>query len=160
MMDDHADRIVKVSDVYEISDGVFIVPHKKGGYPDIGKKGHMLRKTKAGFVADDLCHEQSLVLATSHGLVILNSCSHSGPGIVIDEVRKAFPNRHIYGYLGGLHLWNSSESDIRKVAHDLKAAGIDYIGTGHCTKDRAFGILKEELGDKIEQFRTGLEIEF
>lgn len=160
LLDDHADRIVKVSDVYKISDGVFIVPHKNGGYPDIGRKGHMLRKTKAGFVPDDLCHEQSLVLETGKGLVILNSCSHSGPGIVIDEVRNAFPDQHIYGYLGGLHLWNSSERDIREVAHDLKAAGLEYIGTGHCTKNRAFGILKEELGDKIEQFRTGLVIEF
>jgi 7,8-dihydropterin-6-yl-methyl-4-(beta-D-ribofuranosyl)aminobenzene 5'-phosphate synthase len=94
------------------------------------------------------------------GLVILNSCSHSGPGKIIDEVRKAFPDQQIYGYLGGLHLWNSSESDIRNAAHELKTAGIEYIGTGHCTKNRAFGILKEELGDKIEQFKTGLVIEF
>ena len=160
MMDDHADRIVKVSDVHKITDGVFIVPHRKPGYPDIGKNGHMLRKTNGKFVPDDLCHEQSLVLETDKGLVILNSCSHSGPGIIIDEVREAFPGKHIHGYLGGLHLWNSPESDILKAAHDLKDAGIEYIGTGHCTKDRAFRILKEELGDMIVQFRTGLVMDF
>ncbi len=160
MMEDHADRIVKVSDVYKITDGVFIVPHKKGGYPEIGKKGHMLRKTKSGFVPDDLCHEQSLVLETDKGLVILNSCSHSGPGNIINEVREAFPQKHIYGFLGGLHLWNSAEKDIRSTARDFKDAGIEYIGTGHCTKDRAFRILKEELGDKVEQFRTGMVKEF
>ena len=160
MLDDHSDRIVKVSDIYKLTDGAFIVPHRKGGYPDIGKKGHMLRKTKSGFVPDDLCHEQSLVLETDKGLVILNSCSHSGPGIIVDEVREAFPGKHICGYLGGLHLWNSPDNDIRKAAHELMDAGIEYIGTGHCTKDRAFRILKEELGDKTEQFRTGLIIEF
>jgi len=159
MLEKYADRIVKVSDVYTISEGVHIVPHKKGGYPDIGKKGHMLRKRKGGFVPDDLCHEQSLVIESDKGLVILNSCSHSGPGIIINEVRDAFPGKKIHGYLGGLHLWNSPESDIRKAAHDFMNAGIEYIGTGHCTKDRAFGILKEELGEKIEQFRTGLVIE-
>ncbi|MBO6165907.1 MAG: MBL fold metallo-hydrolase [Eubacterium sp.] len=159
MLDDYSDRIVKVSDIYKITDGVYIVPHKKGGYPEIGKKGHMLRKTKSGFVPDDLCHEQSLVLETDRGLVILNSCSHSGPGIIIDEVRKAFPNKNIYGYLGGLHLWNSPESDIRKYAHVFRKEGIKYIGTGHCTKNRAFRILKEELGDMIEQFRTGMVVE-
>ena len=158
-MDDHADRLVKVSGVYKITDGVFIVPHKKEGYPDIGQKGHMLKKTRNGFVADDLCHEQSLVIETDKGLVIFNSCSHSGPGIIINEVKEAFPEEHIYGYLGGLHLWNSPESDIRKTARDFVKEDIKYIGTGHCTKDRAFGILKEELGDKIEQFKTGLVIE-
>lgn len=160
MLEKYADRIVKVSDVHKITDGVYIVPHKKQGYPEIGKKGHMFRKTKEGFVPDDLCHEQSLVIETDKGLVIFNSCSHSGPRIIIDEVREAFPDKHIYGYLGGLHLFNSSESNIRKVARDFKEASIEYIGTGHCTKERAFGILKEELGDKIVQFRTGLVIEF
>ena len=160
MMEDYADRIVKVSDVHEISDGVYIVPHKKGGYPDIGKSGHLLRKTDRGFVPDDLGHEQSLVLEIDKGLVILNSCSHSGPGIIINEVKEAFPDKHIYGYLGGLHLWDSPEEKIRSAARDFADAGIEYIGTGHCTKDRAFGILKEELGDRIEQFRTGMVIEF
>ena len=160
LMENHADRIVKVSDVYQITDGVFIVPHKKEGYPNIGKNGHMLRKTKNGFVPDDLCHEQSLVIETDKGLVIFNSCSHSGPKIIIDEVRQDFPAMRIYGYLGGLHLWNSPENDIRKAAHELMDAGIEYVGTGHCTKARAFRILKEEMGDKIELFRTGMVIGF
>lgn len=160
LLTDHADRLIKVSDVQKIDDGVYIVPHRKSGYPAIGKKGHLLRKTENGFVPDDLCHEQSLVLETEKGLLIFNSCSHSGPGNIIEEVREAFPGEHVYGYLGGLHLWNSSESDIRKTAHEFIEAGVEYIGTGHCTKDRAFGILKEELGDRAEQFRTGLVIEF
>lgn len=55
--------------------------------------------------------------------------------------------------------WDYSFND------NLKPCNISFgtareIGTGHCTKNRAFGILKEELGDKIEQFRTGLVIEF
>lgn len=160
MMEDHSDRIVKVSDVYKITEGVYIVPHKRSGYPDIGKNGHMIRKTNSGFIPDDLCHEQSLVLETAKGLVILNSCSHSGPGIIIDEVKAAFPQKHIYGYLGGLHLWDRPENYIREIARELSEAGIEYIGTGHCTKDRAYKILKEELGDRIEQFRTGMVMEF
>ena len=159
MIEDHANRVVKVSDVYKITDGVFIVPHKKEGYPDIGKKGHMLRKTKNGFVPDDLCHEQSLVIESEKGLLIFNSCSHSGPENIINEVRSAFPDKHVYGYLGGLHLWNQSESNIRAVAREFVDNGIEYIATGHCTKDRAYRILKEELGNKIEQFRVGFVID-
>ena len=160
MMSDYKDRIVKISGVQEITEGVYIVPHRAGGYPELARKAHMLRKTSEGFKPDGFCHEQSLVLETAKGLVILNSCSHSGPGIIIDEVKAAFPQKHIYGYLGGLHLWDRPEKNIRKVAHDISEAGIEYIGTGHCTKDRAYRILKEELGDRIEQFRTGMVMEF
>ena len=39
---------------------VFIVPHKKGGYPEIGRKGHLLRKTQSGI------SEQVIVLKTGH----------------------------------------------------------------------------------------------
>ena len=56
--------------------------------------------------------------------------------------------------------WDSPEKDIRKAARDFLGSGIEYIGTGHCTKDRAFGILKEELGERIEQFSTGMVKEF
>ena len=159
MMSDYKDRIVKVSGVSEITDGVYIVPHRAGGYPELGKKAHMLRKTSDGFEPDGFCHEQSLVIDSDKGLLIFNSCSHSGPEVIINEVREAFPDKKIYGYFGGLHLWDRTESDIREAARAFKSSGIEYIATGHCTKNRAFGILKEELGDKIEQFRTGLVIE-
>ena len=159
MMNDYEDRIVKTSGCYEISDGIYIVCHRNGGYSEIGKKGHMLRKSAGSWKIDDLSHEQSLVIESEKGLLIFNSCSHAGPENIIDEVREAFPDKHIYGYLGGLHLWNRKESDIRAIAREFKDANIEYIATGHCTKNRAYGILKEELGDKIEQFRTGLVIE-
>lgn len=159
MMSDYADRIVKVSGVYEITDGVYIVPHRAGGYPELAKKAHMLRKTSEGFKPDGFCHEQSLVIDSDKGLLIFNSCSHSGPENIISEVKKAFPDKKIYGYLGGLHLWDRPESDIREAARAFKSSGVEYVATGHCTKNRAYNILKEELGDRIEQFRTGLKIE-
>ena len=159
MMNDYADRIVKVSGCYEITEGVYIVGHRAGGYSEIGKSGHMLRKSAGSFKTDDLSHEQSLVIESDKGLLIFNSCSHAGPKNIISEVRKAFPDKHIYGYLGGLHLWNRSEQEIRETAREFKDAKIEYIATGHCTKNRAYGILKEELGERIEQFRTGLVIE-
>ncbi len=42
----------------------------------------------------------------------------------------------------------------------LVDTGIDRVCTGHCTKNRAFHIMKEELGERVEQFRIGMEMEF
>jgi 7,8-dihydropterin-6-yl-methyl-4-(beta-D-ribofuranosyl)aminobenzene 5'-phosphate synthase len=36
---------------------------------------------------------------------------------------------------------------------------VDHIYTGHCTGDAAYAILKEELGEKIDQFCSGYQID-
>ena len=124
----------------------------------LGKREMMCRRTKKGWKPDDFSHEQSLVLDTGKGLVIINSCSHGGAVNIIREITATFPGKHVYGLIGGFHLFNKSEAEIREVAEAIKETGINYVCTGHCTKNRAYGIMKEILGDRLEQLRVGLEI--
>ena len=49
---------------------------------------------------------------------------------------------------------------MRELAGKIKETGIQYICTGHCTGERAMEILKEELGDVIQELYTGLEMKF
>ncbi|SDH41305.1 7,8-dihydropterin-6-yl-methyl-4-(beta-D-ribofuranosyl)aminobenzene 5'-phosphate synthase [Pseudobutyrivibrio sp. 49] len=155
---DYPDRIEKVSGDYKLMEGVYLVPHKSEGLSLIGKREKMFIKANHKWFPDDFAHEQSLVLDTKKGLVILNSCSHGGVENIINEVQSTFPEKRIYGYIGGLHLFNKSEEEILSVANTFKEKNIEYICTGHCTKNRAYGILKSELGDKLEQLKVGLEI--
>ncbi len=157
MMAKYADRIEKVSGDYKLTDGVWLIPHKTEGLEEIGKRELMYRKTSAGWKPDDYAHEQSLVIDTDKGLLILNSCSHGGAANIINEVRATFPDKNVYGLIGGLHLFNKSEAEIRELAHKIRETGVQYICTGHCTKDRAFGILKEELGDIVNQMNVGFQ---
>ncbi|MCR4807096.1 MAG: hypothetical protein K5857_05420 [Lachnospiraceae bacterium] len=94
------------------------------------------------------------------GLIIFNSCSHGGAVNIINEIKSTFPGKNIYGLIGGFHLFNKSEDEIRKVARGIADTGIEYVCTGHCTRERAYRILKEELGNRIEQFKVGLVKEF
>lgn len=158
ILTNYADRIEMVSGDYRLCDGVYLIPHKTAGLEVLGKREMMYRRTRKGFKPDDFSHEQSLVLDTDRGLIIINSCSHGGAVNIIKEVTATFPDKHVYGLIGGLHLFNKSEAEIRQVAKAVKETGIDYVCTGHCTKNRAYGIMKEELGDKLEQLRVGLEI--
>ncbi len=158
MLTKYADRIEMVSGDYKIMDGVWLLPHKTKGLESIGKRELMYRKTPRKWIPDDFSHEQSLVIETDKGLVILNSCSHGGAGNIINEVKSTFPDKKVYGLIGGLHLYNKPESEIREVAENIRATGIEYVCTGHCTKDRAFGILKEELGDMVDQMKVGYQV--
>ena len=49
---------------------------------------------------------------------------------------------------------------VRALADSLKNEGIELAYTGHCTGERAFRILQEELGeDVIKATKSGLRIE-
>ena len=156
----YADRIEHVSGDYKLMDGVYLIPHKTPNLSEIGRRETMYQKTKHGWMPDDFSHEQSLVLDTEKGLVILNSCSHGGAANIINEIKETFPDKKVYGLIGGFHLFNKSEAEIRNLASKIKETGIQYVCTGHCTKDRAFNILKEELGDMVSQMKVGYKISF
>ena len=159
MMETFADRIESVRGVFPLTEGAWLVPHTTAGLSSIGRREKMFRRIEGRWVPDDFSHEQSLVLDTEKGLVIINSCSHGGVVNTVDEVRAAFPGKHVYGYIGGFHLFNKTESEIDAVADALKGISVDYICTGHCTKERAYAILAGRLGERIEQLHSGLRIE-
>ncbi len=156
----NSDRIEMVSGDYELIDGVYLIPHKTPGLGEIGRRERMYQKTKHGWIFDDFSHEQSLVLDTDKGLVILNSCSHGGVANIINEVKETFPDKQVYGYLGGMHLFNKTEEEIRKTAEEIRKTGIRYVCTGHCTGGRAFSLLQEELGDTICRMKVGYRVTF
>ena len=68
----------------------------------------------------------------------------------------------------GLALFEKGEFKFLHVDDGLPASsiraigetGIDLVLTGHCTKERAYGIMKEELGDRVAWMQVGLKMEF
>lgn len=158
ILSDYADRIEFAKGDFKLCDGAYLIPHKTPGLEAIGKREMMYKRQGRKWMPDDFSHEQSLVLETEKGLVIFNSCSHGGAANIINEVSRTFPDRKVYGIIGGFHLFNKSEKEIRELADRIKETGIEYVCTGHCTKNRAYNILKDELGDKVCQLKTGIEL--
>lgn len=160
ILTDYAERIVYAKGDFKLCEGVYLIPHHTPGLEAIGKREMMYQKTAKGWKPDDFSHEQSLVFETTKGLVIFNSCSHGGAVNIINEVGKVFPDQKVYGLIGGFHLFNKPDHEVRELAGKIKDTGIQYVCTGHCTKDRAYSVLKEELGDIMHQLHVGLEMVF
>lgn len=154
------DRIEPVSGDFELTEGVYLIPHKTPDLKRIGIRENMVRKTSGGWIPDDFSHEQSLVFDTQQGLVIFNSCSHGGAANIINEIKQTFPGKRVYGIIGGFHLFNKTEDEVRNLAAKIKETGIEYVCTGHCTEEKAYGILEEELGEKLHQLHVNLEMHF
>lgn len=153
-------RIVRVSGKYELMPGAFLLSHSTPGLDRTGAREKMYLRTAAGWRADDFSHEQSLILETDKGLVIVNSCSHGSAVNIINEAAAAFPGQKVYGLIGGFHLYNKKPQEVREAARKIRQTGIEYVCTGHCTKERAYNIMKEELGDRLHQLQCGLVMTF
>lgn len=152
------DRIIFADGDFQVIPGLWLIPHKTPGLDKIGKTAHMYVKKNWRLRPDSFDHEQSLVLDTQQGLVIFNSCSHGGADNIIREVAGTFPGKHIHALIGGLHLFASPDEDILALARRVSETGIDKVYTGHCTGAHAMELLCQELGDRVEQIYTGMEI--
>ena len=96
MLDDNSDRVVRVSGNYELTKGIYLIPHKENNLSIIGKREMMYRRTPEGWCPDDFSHEQSVVVETKKGLLIINSCSHGGAANILTDVKSVFPDKRIY----------------------------------------------------------------
>ena len=140
----------------------YAIPHTSNGLDEIGKRAELYREVNGELMPDDFSHEQTLILGTQKGIVIISSCSHAGAENIIREARDFYcdENTEIDAFIGGFHLHKSSDEEILACAEALKKAGVKRIITGHCTGDHAFEILKRELGDRVEKMYSGMEIDF
>lgn len=59
------------------------------------------------------------------------------------------PNQPIRALIGGFHLYDTPDEEVRALAGRMKNEGVELAYTGHCTGDRAFKILQEELGEDV-----------
>lgn len=160
IMTRHADRIVKADPDMMIAEGIRLLGHSTPGLEKLGRMEKMyLKKGFMRYIPDDFSHEHSLVFEMGDGVVVFNSCSHAGADNIINEVIQAYPGKRIIAMIGGFHLFNKSDDYVRAFARRVGDTGVEAVYTGHCTGQKAWDIMHEELGDKVHALQTGLVFE-
>jgi 7,8-dihydropterin-6-yl-methyl-4-(beta-D-ribofuranosyl)aminobenzene 5'-phosphate synthase len=102
--------------------------------------------------------EQSLVLDTSRGLVIITGCAH--PGIVnIARRAKELYDDEIYLVLGGFHLGGKSRGELLNIIAELRQLGVEKVAPCHCTGEQAISMFAEEWGPDFIANGVGRVIE-
>ena len=160
-------RIVYVDGDLKLDEGVYLIAHRTEGLEKRGEKMHMYRETNGRKRYDDFAHEQSLVFDMKAGLVVFNSCSHGGVDLILEEIKQVFGDRMVLAMFGGFHLMGSDGPDsmresgeqVRSLGEKLSGMKVGALYTGHCTGTKAFPILKEVLGDKLQLLVTGTTVE-
>lgn len=155
----HAPRVQFVKGVHEITDGIWLVPHRRADYSGIALRNDLYTVKDGERCPDDFAHEQSLVVETEKGLVVFNSCSHTGMANILADIREALGRTDVRAYVGGLHLYKMTDEELEALSGEIERTGINHILTGHCTGDHAFSYLKTRLGERIKQFSSGFKYE-
>lgn len=102
--------------------------------------------------------EQSLILKSSQGLVVLTGCAHPGIVNIVAKVREVF-KEEIYLVMGGFHLGGYLKRDISEILLCLKDLGVKKVGPSHCTGEREIEFFKKEYGDDFLKIGVGRVIE-
>ena len=136
MVDGYGVRNYVESDVREIACNIFLS----------GEMGFQIR-------------EQALVLKTPKGLVVISACGHPGIDRMVSKISRKF-NQRVYMVIGGFHLEEHSEKEIRKVIDKLTGCGVSRVAPGHCTGEKAMEMFREAYQDGFVPCGTGQVFQF
>jgi len=146
-------------DFIEIEKGIFLtgeVPRKTSfEKPDPGLFSDIDGKTDQDTFLDD----QSLILDTGKGLILILGCAHSGMINIINHVIDKTGKENFYAILGGTHLDFLTAEQLDESIKVLKRIKIEKIGVCHCTGMRAAFRLHQEFGDRFFYGHVGSMLE-
>lgn len=127
-------KLIELKDFYKISGSIY-------------STGQMGRIKK----------EQSLIIKTKKGLIVITGCAH--PGIVnIVKKAKEVENNNILFVIGGFHLLDKNESEIKNIISSFRDLGVHFIAPSHCTGDLARQLFEMEYGKNFISAGVGITI--
>jgi len=101
--------------------------------------------------------EQSLVIKTEQGLIIITGCAHPGIVSIIKQVKTQL-DQPILLVMGGFHLGGYSQSQLLELISDFKELGVKYAAPCHCSGDLARQLFKQEYQDNYLEVGVGKSI--
>lgn len=136
----------------EIHPGIFVTGPVPRKYPEKNYTlgGRTVRKKDVtGNIIDDIVPEDiSLVIRTEKGLVVLSGCGHSGMINTIEYVQNSLPKQPLLAAIGGFHLLENTDEQIKWTAEKLKETKLRYFMGAHCTGIEPVYQLREWVGLK------------
>jgi len=127
----HGARLIEVKEPLKICEGVY----------STGQIGKLIK-------------EQSLVIRTRTGLIIMTGCAH--PGIVkMVKAARDLADDDILLVLGGFHLEWATKAKIEKTISAFKQHGVRYVGPCHCTGEKARSLFEKHFGKNYVNIGAG-----
>jgi 7,8-dihydropterin-6-yl-methyl-4-(beta-D-ribofuranosyl)aminobenzene 5'-phosphate synthase len=127
-------KIVEVQDPLKICEKVY----------SIGELGEWIK-------------EQSLIIHTEKGLIVITGCAHPGIVKIINKAKDLFKNTVLL-VIGGFHLGGKNKGEIENIISSFRKLGVSSVGPCHCSGDTARQLFKEEYGENFINIGVGRAI--
>jgi 7,8-dihydropterin-6-yl-methyl-4-(beta-D-ribofuranosyl)aminobenzene 5'-phosphate synthase len=142
----------------EISPGVLLT----GEVPRVtdyetGDQG--LYRDCTGQELDTTPDDQSLVLETDRGLVVLLGCCHAGLVNTLEHVAYLTGRRDLYAVIGGTHLGFCSQEQLDRTIEALGKTGFGRLAAAHCTGFGAAARLSRAFPREFQAAMVGYTLE-
>jgi 7,8-dihydropterin-6-yl-methyl-4-(beta-D-ribofuranosyl)aminobenzene 5'-phosphate synthase len=131
----------------EIMPGVWLTGPVPRKYPERNWSGALQLRGAGGELSEDnLPEDQSLVIDTVKGLVVISGCGHAGVINTLDYARAKIREAPIHAAIGGFHLYQASDEHLAWTAGKMKEFGLRQFLGAHCTGIEAVYKIRELTG--------------
>ena len=154
-------RFVFNKDFVEIERGLYLtgtVPRETDYETGDLDNRYVVREGK--IVPEIISDDQSLIIRTEEGLLILLGCAHSGIINIINYSIRMTGVDTIFAILGGTHLDFSGEVQLEKTIQALKSYSIKHLVPGHCTGISVAARLSHEFKKSFQFSHVGKAFDF
>ena len=97
--------------------------------------------------------EQSLVINSKKGLIVIAGCGHPGITNIVKKTKKMFPKLKVYLVMGGFH------HPPIAVVQELRELGVEKVAPSHCTGDQVIELFRKEYKENFIGYGVGKIIE-
>ena len=137
---------IEHSEPAEIHPGMWLTGPVPRVHPEKNWSGVGKVRSPDGLVEDTVPDDQSLVIETDSGLVVISGCGHAGVINTLEYARKAIKDAPIEAAIGGFHLFGASPAHLSWTGARLREMGLQHFLGAHCTGIEAVFRLRESAG--------------
>lgn len=139
-------EFVEHGEAAELLPGVFLTGPIPRPFPERNWSGSGKVRTPGGTVEDTVPDDQSVVVNTAEGLVVITGCGHAGIVNILTAAGDRFGHRPVLAVIGGLHLFAATDEQVDWTADKLKNFGVRYLMGAHCTGIESLYRLRGRMG--------------
>ncbi len=157
----YVDRLVYVETETTFRNEIRVFSVNSNNYPKSIANATLYKDAGRGMEVDDFNHELVICFGTDN-LVVYTGCAHKGLLNILASI-SLYSSARIGTVIGGFHLLDSktgqefeTQNEIKRIAIELKKKypQTNFI-TGHCTGEKVYQQLKDELEAQLGNFYTG-----
>jgi 7,8-dihydropterin-6-yl-methyl-4-(beta-D-ribofuranosyl)aminobenzene 5'-phosphate synthase len=138
-------KFIEHEEAAEIFPGAWLTGPVPRKYPERNWSVSGKVQTPTGLIEDNIPEDQSLVLNTPQGLVVITGCGHAGIINILTFARTEFPNEPVEAVIGGLHLFPATDEQLDWTADKMKEFKVANLVGAHCTGIEAVYRIRERL---------------